>query len=74
VFAARVSTRKLPQDFIELFNKANAEGLQHIDAIAASIPFDLFDLSKYYRFHLSYHLDERKKQGMAHFLQVISEK
>jgi len=74
VFAAWVSTKLLPENFIQIFNKANSLGLQHIDEIVASTPFDLYDLKKYYTLHLSYQLDERKKQGMTKFLQLIDQK
>jgi chorismate dehydratase len=74
VFAAWVSTKPLPEDFIQLFNKANGLGLQHIDKIVATKPFDLYDLKKYYTLHLSYCLDERKRKGMEQFLQFISTK
>ncbi len=74
VFAAWVSRRPLPDDFIQLFNEANALGLQHIHEIVKENPFDLYDLTKYYSFHLSYTLDQRKREGLEHFLQVISEK
>lgn len=70
VFAAWVSTRKLPGDFIEAFNKANAMGLQHIDEIVAETAFDLYDLKKYYALHLSYRLDDVKRKGMEYFLEV----
>lgn len=73
VFAAWVSTKKLPDDFIQLFNEANAMGLEHLDEIVTGTPFDLYDLKKYYSLHLSYRLDERKKQGMNRFLQEIRE-
>lgn len=73
VFAAWVSTKKLPDDFIAEFDEANALGLQHIDDIIASTPFDLYDLKKYYTLHLSYLLDERKKKGMSLFMQYISQ-
>jgi chorismate dehydratase len=72
VFAAWVSTKKLPDDFISLFNEANAKGLQHIDEIVAGEVFDLYDLKKYYTLHLSYLLDDRKRKGMEQFLQVIN--
>lgn len=71
VFAAWVSIRQLPEDFIRLFNEANALGLGHIDEIVSEEVFDLYDLKKYYTLHLSYQLEERKRKGMAHFLQVI---
>lgn len=74
VFAVWVSTKKLPDEFITLFNKANGLGLLHIDEIIAQTPFDIYDLKKYYTLHLSYHLDEKKKEGMQLFLNAISQK
>ena len=73
VFAAWISNKKLPDNFVEMFNKANAVGLKRIDEIVASYPFDLYDLKKYYTLHLNYLLDERKKKAMEYFLQVIGE-
>jgi len=74
VFAAWVSIKKLPDDFVKLFNEANALGLQKIDKIVSNELFDLYDLKKYYTLHLSYRLDERKRKGMDLFLQIISTK
>lgn len=71
VFAAWVSNKKLPDDFIDAFNKANAVGLQHIDEIVKGHPFPAYDLKKYYTFHISYKLDERKKKGMELFLSHL---
>ena len=73
VFAAWISNKKLSDDFIRIFNKANAVGLNHIDEIVMSQHFDLYDLKKYYTLHLNYLLDERKKSAMDYFLQVIKE-
>ncbi len=70
VFAAWVSKNKLPDEFVRLFDEANAMGLQHIDEIVASVPADLYDMKKYYNLHLSYKLDERKLEGMRKFLNV----
>lgn len=70
VFAAWVSTKKLPDDFINVFNKANAIGLHHIDEIVAANTSDLYDLKKYYTLHLSYQLDDAKRRSMEHFLEV----
>lgn len=74
VFAAWVSTQPLTDEFIKMFNEANEMGLHHIDEIVAENAFDVYDLKKYYTLHLSYHLDERKKQGLNRFLQAISQK
>lgn len=72
VFAAWVSTKELPADFVAAFDDANALGLGHIDEIVAANPFDLFDLKKYYSLHLNYHLDEAKRKGMQRFLEVTT--
>ncbi len=72
VFAAWISITKLPDDFIKLFNQANALGLQHIDEIVRGVPFELFDFKKYYTIHLSYLLDEQKIRGMMKFLNQVS--
>ncbi len=71
VFAAWVSTKKLPDDFIRLFNEANGLGLSHIDEIVAANPFDLYDLTKYYNLHLSYRLDSQKQKGLELFLSGL---
>jgi chorismate dehydratase len=73
VFAAWISKKKLPDDFVELFNHANALGLQHIDDIVAANSFELYDLKKYYNLHLSYDFNESKRKGLARFLKVITD-
>ncbi|MFT3675484.1 MAG: menaquinone biosynthesis protein [Chitinophagaceae bacterium] len=71
VFAAWISTKPLPEDFITRFDAANQMGLAHIDDIVAANPYPLYDLRKYYTLHLSYQLDEKKRAGMKHFLSVL---
>ena len=73
VFAAWVSKKKLDDEFIRLFNEANAMGLQRIDEIVKETAFDLYDLKKYYTLHLSYKLDESKRKGMEKFLSVLQD-
>lgn len=72
VFAAWVSKQKLPEDFVRDFDAANALGLAHIDEIVKSNPYDIYDLKKYYTLHLSYELNESKRQGLEKFLRVIA--
>jgi chorismate dehydratase len=71
VFAAWISNKKLPADFIIAFNDANAVGLGHIEEIVNSHPFPLYDLKKYYTLHLNYRLDVRKKKAMEYFLSLL---
>jgi chorismate dehydratase len=74
VFAAWVSKKPLPADFIAAFDEANSLGLNHIDEIVNGTNFQLYDLKKYYKLHLLYHLNERARKGMELFLKYISEK
>lgn len=71
VFAVWASKKPLPPDFVEIFDAANAVGLQHLDEIVAESDFDLYELKKYYTLHLSYRFDDRKRQGMSRFLELI---
>jgi chorismate dehydratase len=71
VFAAWVSNKELKTEFIEQFNNANSLGLEHLDAIIRQYPFPDYDLKKYYHFHISYRLDEKKKKGMDLFLSYL---
>jgi chorismate dehydratase len=71
VFAAWISTKKLPEDFTDAFNNANGLGLNHLDEIISENPYDIYDLKKYYSLHLNYKLDEAKRKGMERFLLEI---
>ena len=71
VFAVWISNKKLPEEFIHLFNDANGMGLKHIDEIVANHSFDLYDLKKYYTLHMNYLLDETKKKAMKYFLSLL---
>jgi len=71
VFAAWVSNKELTNGFVEKFNTANSLGLGHLDEIITQHPFPDYDLKKYYNFHISYRLDEKKKQGMDLFLSYL---
>jgi len=72
VFATWISKKKFPNNFISLFDEANAMGVRCINKIAEETTFDMYDLKKYYNLHVSYKLDERKRKGMRLFLSYIS--
>ena len=71
VFAAWVSNKKLEDDFIADFNTATGAGLQAIDEIVAKNPYPLFNLKKYFTQHISYTLDDKKKEGLQLFLEKL---
>ena len=71
IFAAWVANKDLPQDFIDRFNAANAEGLKHLPEVIAENPFPYYDLHTYYTDNIKYYLDEEKKKGLEKFLSLI---
>lgn len=73
VFAAWVANKKLPGDFIKLFNEANKKGLENLPAVIAQNSFPQYDLYTYYTQNISYNLDEEKKKGLDMFLGMLKE-
>jgi chorismate dehydratase len=73
VVAAWISNKKLPDDFIQQFNEANAIGLNNIDAVIEENRNDVYDLKKYFTQNISYTLDEEKLKGMDKFLAMVRE-
>lgn len=76
VFAAWVSNRKLPFEFIQEFNKALQLGLEHIPQLIYILPTQEagFDLKEYFTHHISYDLDAAKKLALQRFLTEIGMK
>jgi chorismate dehydratase len=72
VFAAWVSNKKLPDSFLESFNRANAYGFRHLDEVIKSSPYPAYDLRTYYTENISYELDNNKRRGLEEFLKRLS--
>lgn len=72
VFAAWVSNKKMPETFVDAFNKANALGLNSLDVIVGQQQYKLYDLYQYYTENISYRLDDHKKEGMQLFMNKIA--
>ncbi len=73
IFAAWVTNKPLPSDFIARFNEANADGLLHLEAVIAANPFPCYDLHTYYTDNIKFFLDEQKKKGLEKFLEMIGD-
>jgi chorismate dehydratase len=71
VFAAWISSKPLDMAFIEDFNQANKEGLDHIAEVVEANPFPAFDLYEYFTRRLDYRLDDDKRKGLEAFLQRL---
>ncbi len=71
VFAAWISNRPLPVEFIQQFNDANSIGLNNLPAVVAENSNPWFDLTAYYTQNISYRLTPAKRQGMQRFLGYL---
>jgi Predicted periplasmic solute-binding protein len=71
VFAAWISNKELPADFLQAFNDANALGLDHLDEVVMANPFPEYDLKKYYTENIHYYLDAGKRKGLEKFISMI---
>ena len=73
VFAAWVSNKSIPLEFMEAFDTANAYGLAHLDEVIALIPANeqVVDLHKYYTKNISYTFNAAKRAGMKLFLESL---
>jgi chorismate dehydratase len=72
VFAAWVANKKIPDEWISDFNKANALGLEHLDQVIRDANYSLYDLKLYYSHNISYRLTDEKRKGLALFLKEIA--
>jgi chorismate dehydratase len=71
LFAAWISNKSLPLDFIKAFNEANSIGLLNIDTVVSENPYDIYDLKDYYTNCISYKLDLDKKKALQLFLSKL---
>ncbi|PSL27648.1 menaquinone biosynthetic enzyme MqnA/MqnD family protein [Chitinophaga ginsengisoli] len=71
VFAAWISNKPLPVEFIQEFSNANSIGIHNIPAVVAENAYPLYDLTTYYTQNISYPLTPSKRQGMQRFLSYL---
>lgn len=73
VFAAWVSHQPLPPAFLTSFNQALQKGLEMLPQLIALMPSPTedFDLKNYFESQIQYHLDPKKKQALALFLDKV---
>jgi len=71
VFAAWISNKALPIEFIQQFSNANAIGISNIPAVVAENPYPVYDLTTYYTQNISFPLTPSKRQGLQKFLSFL---
>ncbi|PHI21790.1 ABC transporter substrate-binding protein [Lewinellaceae bacterium SD302] len=75
VFAAWVSRKPLPADFVLAFNEALEDGVAHIPELQLLLPspHPNFSLVEYFTNFISYELDAEKREAMERFLVFCRE-
>lgn len=73
VFACWVSYKTLPEQFIAEFDGILKDGLEHIDEAIIYRPIAIknFDATDYLKNKISYSLDDKKKEALKLFLELI---
>lgn len=71
VFATWIANKKLPEAFIDAFNKANTLGLERLEEVIEGTPYSVFNLKEYYTRYVSYALTEEMQNGMSQFLKML---
>jgi chorismate dehydratase len=75
VFATWMSNQSIPEDFIALFNQANAYGVEHVSEVLAQLPARThdYDMEQYYTQNIEYKLTDHMQQGMRLFLEKVKQ-
>lgn len=73
VFATWISNKKLPENFVKLFNQKNAEGINNIEEVLKNTKCHFYDLHTYYTKNISYKLTVEKLKGMNLFLEMMQQ-
>lgn len=73
VFAAWVSNKSLPTNFIQQFNEALSQGIKKIPQLIYLLPSPTtqFDLEEYLSSQINYHLDSPKQKALQRFLNTV---
>ncbi len=71
VFAAWMSNKELPADFVQAFNEANGAGLAALPTVISEQAFPEYDLEEYYTRNISYSLTKEKRAGLQRFLDYL---
>ena len=73
VFAAWVSNKPLPEEFVKKFTEANHYGLNRLDEVIRENASVKYSLEQYYKNNISYIIDEKKLAGLNWFLKLVGE-
>lgn len=75
VFAAWISNKPLDEGFIARFDEATGAGTHGLalEEVLRETPCEFYNLRDYYTRHISFELTERKRAGLARFLEVLGQ-
>lgn len=72
VFAAWISNKKLPEDFIAAFNEANSLGLNNLDEVVRQNPCPDFDMKAYYTQNIKFKLEPHMIAAIELFISKLN--
>ena len=73
VFAAWISNKPLPSDFISSFNAANEYGVNNIEKVLPELNYNgSVNLAEYFNKYISYTLDDEKRKALKKFLGYLN--
>lgn len=73
VFAAWVANKNLSEEFVTNFNKACAQGFNHLDEIIKQANYPHYNLKTYYTNNISYQLNAEKHKAIELFKKYLSQ-
>lgn len=72
VFAAWISNKELPKEFVLKFNEANRYGFLHLNDVVAQNFSPHFNLMEYFTKYIDYKLDDKKREALKLFLKKMA--
>ena len=71
VYAAWVSNKPLPADFLKKFNQACRNGINSMEQVIENTQFSDYDVRTYFEKNISFELDSNKRLGLEKFLKLL---
>jgi chorismate dehydratase len=74
VFAVWVANKKLPPEFLSLFNQTIENGFSELEDVIQGFDYPHYDIRTYYTQNIQYKLTEEMRNGMDLFLNLITDR
>jgi len=72
VFAVWVANKKLPADFLSIFNQTIENGFSELEDVIQGFDYPHYDIRTYYTQNIQYKLNNEMRKGMNLFLSLLT--